>query len=394
METSSQHEEHSGRAVIDCGPSVSNTNVSGAKHTCQSCGITASGSKPNPSSSADTASGPSPTSPSGPETANPSARGHEGAPRGANTANPPSGLHSNFPLHGGTDTARFTPSSSGPEYTRSRNPSFADPRGIGADAEEDEDVWLQRIDLRAVECCDEGIKLIAPPFPFYQRWDPQYRTKRKRSMARASDADYEQWTADGKPNCLTCGKRHPPPCSAPSRRKRRAEEPAEGSASRVSRRRRAVPRDYRASAQTAPATMALISEAPPLTAATLPPPAQGWSSEGWSTTEGWSTERWSTQGDWSTERWSTQGDWSTERWSPQGDWSAERWSTQGDWSAERWSTQGDWSTHSAQSTNSRPRGQAGRRRPRANRGTQNRRSTYGAYAPETPPESESRESLE
>lgn len=40
-------------------------------------------------------------------------------------------------------------------------------------APETDDSWRDRIDLRAVECCQEGIKLSTPPFPFVQRWDPQ-----------------------------------------------------------------------------------------------------------------------------------------------------------------------------------------------------------------------------
>jgi hypothetical protein len=43
------------------------------------------------------------------------------------------------------------------------------------------DLWPRRISLSAVECCDEGVVLSAPPFPFQQRWDPQYHTKKKRS---------------------------------------------------------------------------------------------------------------------------------------------------------------------------------------------------------------------
>ena len=39
-------------------------------------------------------------------------------------------------------------------------------------AAEDES-WKDKIDLRAVECCHEGIRLSTPPFPFVQRWDPQ-----------------------------------------------------------------------------------------------------------------------------------------------------------------------------------------------------------------------------
>lgn len=33
--------------------------------------------------------------------------------------------------------------------------------------------WADRIVLKAVECCYEGIELNTPPFPFVQRWDPQ-----------------------------------------------------------------------------------------------------------------------------------------------------------------------------------------------------------------------------
>ncbi|KAL8789456.1 MAG: hypothetical protein Q9195_006822 [Heterodermia aff. obscurata] len=40
-------------------------------------------------------------------------------------------------------------------------------------APELDDNWRDKIDLRAVECCQEGIKLSTPPFPFFQRWDPQ-----------------------------------------------------------------------------------------------------------------------------------------------------------------------------------------------------------------------------
>ena len=35
--------------------------------------------------------------------------------------------------------------------------------------------WKDKIDLKAVECCYEGIELSTPPFPFVQRWDPQQR---------------------------------------------------------------------------------------------------------------------------------------------------------------------------------------------------------------------------
>jgi hypothetical protein len=147
MEKSSQHEDYTGHDATGGGPSVSNTNASGLKHTCQSCGITASGSKP---SGTNTASGPELNFLSGSESANPSARGpepafsgHEDGPRGSNTTNLrvrgsepafgghddaprgvnntsfiPSGVNAASSIPSGANTARFTPSPSGPEPTR------------------------------------------------------------------------------------------------------------------------------------------------------------------------------------------------------------------------------------------------------------------------------------
>ena len=37
----------------------------------------------------------------------------------------------------------------------------------------DDDSWKRKIILKAVECCQDGIELSTPPFPFVQRWDPQ-----------------------------------------------------------------------------------------------------------------------------------------------------------------------------------------------------------------------------
>jgi hypothetical protein len=50
----------------------------------------------------------------------------------------------------------------------------------GLEEEEDDDSWRERIDLRAVECCDHRVQLSAPPCPFRQCWDPQYDTDKKR----------------------------------------------------------------------------------------------------------------------------------------------------------------------------------------------------------------------
>ena len=48
--------------------------------------------------------------------------------------------------------------------------------GATADAvEELDNSWRDKIDLKAVECCYDGVELSTPPFPFVQRWDPQQK---------------------------------------------------------------------------------------------------------------------------------------------------------------------------------------------------------------------------
>ena len=62
----------------------------------------------------------------------------------------------------------------------------------------DDESWKDKIDLRAVECCYEGIEYSTPPFPFVQRWDPQqqrgYRMgnaqKRKGKKRKRNSNDY------------------------------------------------------------------------------------------------------------------------------------------------------------------------------------------------------------
>ncbi|RYP09599.1 hypothetical protein DL764_001203 [Monosporascus ibericus] len=52
--------------------------------------------------------------------------------------------------------------------------------GVGGPAEEEEDPdrWREKVVYRAVECCQEGVELSEPPFPFVQRWDPQQQASR------------------------------------------------------------------------------------------------------------------------------------------------------------------------------------------------------------------------
>jgi hypothetical protein len=54
------------------------------------------------------------------------------------------------------------------------------------EVEEKNDNWREKINYRAVECCQEGIVLSEPPFPFVQRWDPQQRFDSIRKRKRRS----------------------------------------------------------------------------------------------------------------------------------------------------------------------------------------------------------------
>lgn len=56
--------------------------------------------------------------------------------------------------------------------------------------EEDPEAWRGRVVMSAVECLDEGVELSEPPFPFRQRWDPQYWSQnvKKRSSGVSGKA--------------------------------------------------------------------------------------------------------------------------------------------------------------------------------------------------------------
>lgn len=70
----------------------------------------------------------------------------------------------------------------------------------------DDESWRDKIILKAVECCHDGIELSTPPFPFVQRWDPQQQKpypnylkknfkrnkKRKRNDERYYSDNFEQ----------------------------------------------------------------------------------------------------------------------------------------------------------------------------------------------------------
>ncbi|RKU49504.1 hypothetical protein DL546_008545 [Coniochaeta pulveracea] len=72
-------------------------------------------------------------------------------------------------------------------------------------AGDDPEAWRGKIRYRAVECCQEGVVLSEPPFPFVQRWDPQQqypnhkRGKRKRRNQEHHYEEYYNEQEDDKP---------------------------------------------------------------------------------------------------------------------------------------------------------------------------------------------------
>jgi len=51
-------------------------------------------------------------------------------------------------------------------------------------ADEDPEAWREVINLRAVECCHDGVELSPAPFPFVQRWDPQQQGSYSKQSGR------------------------------------------------------------------------------------------------------------------------------------------------------------------------------------------------------------------
>lgn len=83
------------------------------------------------------------------------------------------------------------------EGARDSSLSVAEIAKSTATPSKEPDDWKQKISYRAVECVQEGIVDISePPFPFYQRWDPQLRqdwqsvSKRKNKRKARDDSQF------------------------------------------------------------------------------------------------------------------------------------------------------------------------------------------------------------
>jgi hypothetical protein len=72
------------------------------------------------------------------------------------------------------------------------------PAEEGEEGPADTDAWKSKISLSAVECApgQEEYYYSTPPFPFYQRWDPSQRTKKRKRGSQAFDPSLLQRTED------------------------------------------------------------------------------------------------------------------------------------------------------------------------------------------------------
>lgn len=74
---------------------------------------------------------------------------------------------------------------------------------------DDPEAWREKVIYRAVECCQEGIVLSEPPFPFVQRWDPQqqYQTHKRGKRKRRNQGQYQQEYYNDQDDDKLCHKK-------------------------------------------------------------------------------------------------------------------------------------------------------------------------------------------
>ena len=100
--------------------------------------------------------------------------------------------------------------------------------------EEAPDEWRKHIAYTAVECCQEGVRLSEPPFPFQQRWDPQQQgrqgsnNKRKRKRGARGLGDEERHGDDSVVLCYDDDDDDAAAAAAAAGRRRKASAGAAG----------------------------------------------------------------------------------------------------------------------------------------------------------------------
>ena len=86
-----------------------------------------------------------------------------------------------------------------------RSSPHRNPKLVGDTAQKNPEAWRDKIVYRAVECCQDGVELSEPPFPFVQRWDPQQRyfsrdTHKRGGGSKRKQRNQEEFPdADGRP---------------------------------------------------------------------------------------------------------------------------------------------------------------------------------------------------
>ncbi|RKF75911.1 putative clumping factor b protein [Golovinomyces cichoracearum] len=62
----------------------------------------------------------------------------------------------------------------------SKKETSTETNGLELEAE-DPEAWKEKIIYRAKECVEKNVELCEPPFPFFQRWDPQQKTRKRKA---------------------------------------------------------------------------------------------------------------------------------------------------------------------------------------------------------------------
>jgi len=100
-----------------------------------------------------------------------------------------------------TSDRTHEPTNGGP----ARSSPHRNPKLVGDTAQKNPEAWRDKIVYRAVECCQDGVELSEPPFPFVQRWDPQQRyfprdTNKRGGGSKRKQRNQEEFVdADGWP---------------------------------------------------------------------------------------------------------------------------------------------------------------------------------------------------
>ncbi|KAI9762079.1 MAG: hypothetical protein M1840_001488 [Geoglossum simile] len=84
-----------------------------------------------------------------------------------------------------------------PDHTNSALVERPDATDVPTNRADKDDCWKDKIVLKAVECCYDGVNLSSPPFPFRQRWDPHQQRYERRGKGKKRKRNRIQYYEDG-----------------------------------------------------------------------------------------------------------------------------------------------------------------------------------------------------